>query len=152
MQPGVLLLPKQKAIGRLSIAPRPSRLLVVLLNALGQRKVDHRAHRRLVDAQPESDRAHHHADFIGHPFLLILAPRPRIHLPVVRDGANAVFLEKVHRLPDPRDGRRIHDNVSIAHAPHGLKQHRHLRARIALAHHVTQVRSAETRYVLERLA
>src|SRR5438094_4338268 len=57
MQPGVLLLPKQKAIGRLSIAPRPSRLLVVLLNALGHRKVDPRSHPRLIQAQRRTDHA-----------------------------------------------------------------------------------------------
>src|SRR5271169_2511920 len=89
-------LPEQDAIRRLPITPGAPRLLVILLDRFGKREVDYGAHGSLVDAEAKSDGAHQHARFIGHPLFLISLSRFRIHLAVIRDGANAFVPEKVN--------------------------------------------------------
>src|ERR1700720_4464354 len=51
MQARVFFLPEQKAIGGERVAPRAACFLVVLLDALWKREMNHRAHGRFVDAQ-----------------------------------------------------------------------------------------------------
>ena len=82
--------------------------------------MNHRAHRGLVDAQAESDRAHHDANLIRHPFFLIFAPGEGTHLSMVSDRRNAVFLEEIHGFTDAGDGRGVNDNAAIRDSTDGL--------------------------------
>ena len=100
----VALLPKQHAIRRTSISPRAARLLVILLDRLRQRQVNHGAHRGLVDAKAERDRSHQHPHFVRHPSFLVLPPHGRFHLPVIRDGRDPALLQIFDRLFDAANG------------------------------------------------
>ena len=53
-QARVFFLPQQDAIRGQPVAPRPSRLLIILFDGFRQRKMDHRTHRRFVDPNPNA--------------------------------------------------------------------------------------------------
>ena len=63
----VALLPKQEAIGGVSVAASPARFLVILLDAFRQREVNYFTDAGLVDAKPKGDRANDNAHFIRRP-------------------------------------------------------------------------------------
>src|SRR5256885_6139108 len=63
----VALLPKQEAIGGVSVAASPARFLVILLDAFRQREVNYFADAGFVDAEPEGDRANDNAHFVRRP-------------------------------------------------------------------------------------
>jgi len=94
LQTGVSFLPEQKAIGGECVAAGAARFLVVLLDALRQREMNHRAHGRFINAQAEGHGADHDAHFIGHPFFLVLPAGAAFHLSVITDGGDAVLFEK----------------------------------------------------------
>src|SRR5262249_46188715 len=109
----VALLPQQNAIGWTSVASRATCFLIVLLNRLRQRKMNHCPNGSLVDAEPEGDRAHEHTHFVRHPAFLISPPLIALHLPVVADRRDALLLQHVDGLLHSRNGRRINDYVSL---------------------------------------
>ena len=98
----------------MAIAPGAPRLLVILFDGFRQREMNHRAHRGLVDAQSESDRADQHANFVGHPHLLVAPACSGIHPAVIGDGGDSLLLQKIHRLFHARNRGRIDDHVSPA--------------------------------------
>src|SRR6266849_3565591 len=59
VQARVFFLPEQKAIRGECVAAGSARLLVILLDTLRQREVNHCAHGRFINAQAEGHGAHH---------------------------------------------------------------------------------------------
>src|ERR1051325_6615752 len=114
--------------------------------------MNHRPHNRLVDAQAESDRTHHDANLIAHPFFLILAPGERIHLSMVGNRGNAVFLQEIYGFTDASDSRCVNDDAAVRDSTDGLEQYLHLRFRVTLAHDIAVIGAPETGDVLERVA
>src|SRR5271154_1344350 len=139
-QPGIFFLPQQNAIRTLAIAPRPSRLLVILLNRFRQRQVNHRPHRRLVDAQTKSDSANQHPHFVGHPPLLAAPPRIGSHLAVISHGGDVAIFQKIDSLLHAINRRRINNHVAARIAVQSLDQQFHLLQPFTLAHEIAQVR------------
>ena len=151
-QSRIALLPEQDAIGRSAIAPRASGLLVILLDRLGQGKMNHRAHRGLIDPQPEGQCAHQHRDLVGHPALLV-APAPGgIHLAVVGNSRDPVLGQEIHRFIHPDNGGGVDDRVAVGVREQGLNQQTRLRAAVAFPHQVAQIGPVEADDVLIRLS
>ena len=90
-QPGVFLLPQQRAIGRQPVAAGPPGLLIILFHRLRKRDVNHGTHGGFVDPESERDGSHQDAHFVRHPALLVALAHPSIHLGMVRDGRDAFF-------------------------------------------------------------
>ena len=63
-QAGILGLPEKDAIGGQPVPSCAAGLLINLLQRLRERKVDHRSHGRLVDAESECNGANQHMDFV----------------------------------------------------------------------------------------
>src|SRR5260370_31410615 len=101
VQARILSFPEQKAISRQRVSTGAARFLVILLDTLRQREMNHRAHSRFVDAQAEGHGADHDAHFIRHPFFLVLPPRGAFHLAVIAHGRDSVFLQKISRFSPP---------------------------------------------------
>ena len=148
----VPLLPQQNAIRRLPIASGASGFLVILLDRFGQRQMHHRPHRSLVDAQSEGDRAHQHAHFIRHPAFLVVPSLRGLHLAVIADGGNLLLFEKVHRLFNFGDGRRVNNDAAVLVVAQGAQQQARLLAPCALLHQIAQVRPVKAGNVLVRIA
>src|SRR5271169_863240 len=91
-QSRIAFLPEQNAICGKAVAPSSSRLLVILLDRLGQRQVNYGAHRGFVDSQSEGDRPDQHAYFVGHPAFLITPAEVRVHFPVICNRGNSLLL------------------------------------------------------------
>ena len=113
-QTGIALLPEQNAVRGLSVAARATRFLVVLLDRLGQGKVDHGSHGSFVDAQPKGYGPHQNAHLIGHPAFLVLSPQVGFHLPVVGNSGDSVVSQEVHRFFHAGDSRGIYDHAPDA--------------------------------------
>ena len=62
---------KEQAMGRLSVAARAARFLVIALDVPGQVGVDHEPDVRLVDAHAEGDGRHDHRDLVPVEGLLV---------------------------------------------------------------------------------
>src|SRR5690242_13629212 len=114
--------------------------------------MNYRADGGFVDAQAKGHGANHDADFIGHPFFLILAAGGAFHLAVIADGGDAVFLEKVYGVSHTGDGGRVDDDAAVGDLLDGAQQQFILRASIGLANDVAQIGAAKAGDVLERLA
>src|SRR4029077_1068434 len=147
----IALLPKQNAVGRLPVTPRPSGFLVVLLDRLGQRQMDNRPHRCLVDPQPEGDGSHQHAHLVGHPSLLSVPALCGLHFPVISDRGDAILFEHIHGLFYPRDGWGIDNDVAFTAILDGPHQQLRLRARVALLDNVAEIWPMEAGYVFVRI-
>ncbi len=152
VQAGVFLLPEQEAIGGEGIASRAARFLIVLLDAFGEREMNHGAHGGFVDAQTEGQGADHDAHFIGHPFFLVLAPSGAFHLAVIADGGDAVFLEEIDGVSHACDRGGINDDASVRNLPNGAKEQFILCSGVRLADDVTQIGAAKAGDVLIRIA
>ena len=135
-----------------AIASGASRFLVILLDRFRQREMNHRAHRRLVDAQSEGDRAHQHAHFVRHPAFLIAPPQVAFHLAVISDGGNSCSSEEIHRLFNPGDGRRVNDDAAVRIVSQSAQQQAWLRRAFAFLHQIAQVRPMKAGDVLVRIA
>ena len=151
-QARVLRLPQQHAIGGQPVAAGAARFLVKLLDGFRQRGVDHGAHRRLVDPQPEGDGAHQHAHFVVHPALLVAAAVGGLHLAVIGDGGDAPVRQKIHGLFHRGDGGRVHDHAFALVGAQGRQQQARVRLFVALVRHVAQVGAVEAGDVLVRIA
>ncbi len=138
------LLPKHHTIRRLTVAPCAPSFLVVLLNRLWQREMNHRAHGRLVDAQSKRDCADQHSHLVRHPALLILPAHRRFHLRVIRNRPETFFLQALNCFLDASNGWRIHDHATLGVMPQRAQQQLHLCVRIALARDVAQILAVET--------
>jgi len=108
-QSGIAFLPQQQAVGRQAIATGAARFLIVLFNGLRQREMDHGAHRRLIDAQSESDRADEDTNFVRHPAFLVGTTLVFLHLAVIGNGWNSLLLQEINRLFHASDSGRIHN-------------------------------------------
>src|SRR5271169_28232 len=89
----VPLLPEQHAIRGTPVPPGAASFLVVLLNGLRQRQVNHRPYRGLVDAQAKRDCPDQYPHFVRHPSFLILLPYGRFHLRVIGNRSNSALLQ-----------------------------------------------------------
>ena len=139
----VPFLPEQYAIRRPPIPPRAAGLLVVLLNRLWQRQMNHGPHRRFVDAQPEGDGSHQHSHFVRHPSFLILPAQGRFHLRVIRNRRNPALLQVFDRLLHSANRGRIHDHALPRVVAQSAGEQLQLRPRFALMHHVAQILAME---------
>ena len=139
----VPFLPEQYAIRRPPIPSRAARLLVVLLDRLRQRQVNHGPYRRFVDAQPERDGSHQHPHFVRHPSFLILPAQGRFHFRVIRNRRNPALLQVFDRLLHPSNGGRIHDHALTRVVAQSAGEQLHLRPGFALMHHVAQILAME---------
>src|SRR5712692_9889733 len=151
-QAGIALLPEQKAISRMPVAPGASRLLVILLDRFRQREMNHGAYGSLVDTQSESYGAHQHAHFVRHPALLVAPSSPGIHLAVICNGGNSLLLEEIHCPFDPGDRGGVDDDVAVRVLPKRPHQQAGLHAPIAFLHDIPQVGPMEAGDVLVRVA
>ena len=103
VQADVFFLPEQEAIGGEPVTPGAARFLVVLLDALRERQMNYHSHGRFIDAQPEGHGAHHDAHFVGHPLFLVFASCAALHLSVISNGSDAVFLEEIYGVANARN-------------------------------------------------
>src|SRR5205823_1973582 len=134
------------------VAAGATRLLVILLDALREREMNHRAHGGLIDAQAEGHRADHDAHFVGHPFFLILAAGRALHLAVITDGGDAVFLEEIDSVTNARDRGSVDDHASVRDLSYGAEQQLILRSGAASANDVSQIGAAKAGNVLVGIA
>ena len=143
LQTGVFFLPEEKAIGRERVAAGAACFLVILLDALWQREVNHRPDGRFVDSQAEGHGADHGAHFIGHPFFLVLAARGAFHLAVISDGGDAAFLEKIDGFTNARNRGCVDDNAAVCDLPDGAEQQFILHPGVTLANDVSKIGAAK---------
>src|SRR6202521_2333704 len=101
--------------------------------------MNHRSYGRFINAQAEGHGAHHDAYLIGHPFFLVLAPRGVLHLAVIADGGDAVFLEEIDGVTHARDGGGVDNDAAVRDLSYGAKEQIILRSGVALANDVSQI-------------
>ena len=92
-----------------SVAARAARLLIVALERVAERVVDHEAHVGLVDAHAESVGGHHHADFVREPLLLAQRPFGVAQPAVVGRGRDTLPAQHVGDLLGPFARAHIDD-------------------------------------------
>ena len=114
--------------------------------------MNHRPHRRLVDAQPKCNRPHQHPSLVRHPAFLILPPHRRFHFRVIRNRRNPALLQEFDRLLHPPNRRRIYDHAFSRILPQGAAEQFHLRSRLALVNHISQILAMEAGDIAIRLA
>ena len=152
VQASVFPLPEEKAIGGEGVAPGAACLLVILLDALREREMNDRADGGFVNAQAEGHGADHDAHFVGHPFFLILAARGALHLAVIADGGDAVFLEEIDGVTHAGDSGSVDDDAAVRDLFDGSEEEFILRFGVALANNVPQIGAAKAGDVLVRIA
>ena len=108
----VFFLPEEEAIGGQAVATGAAGLLIELLDAVRQTETNHRAHIRFIDAEAEGDGADEDVHFLRHPPFLVGAAGVGVHLPVIADGGDAIFLQTIDKFADAGDGGAIDDNVA----------------------------------------
>src|ERR1700735_3714099 len=101
--------------------------------------MNHGAHCRLVDAEPESDSAHEDANLVRHPALLIFPSRIAIHFAVIGDGWNSVLLEEVDRFFHFVYRWRVDDHVRVPIFTQRFRQKARLLHTIALFDDVAEI-------------
>src|SRR5215472_15103437 len=112
-QAGILLTPKQNTVGRFSVASRASRFLVILLQGLGQRQMNHGTDSGLVDPEAKGDCADHHRYFIGHPAFLIPTTVIGPHLGVIGHSRDSLVFQLLDGLFDFVDGWAVDNDVAF---------------------------------------
>ena len=89
---------EENAVARQTVAPRPARLLVVALDALGHVVVDDEANVGLVDAHAERDGGNDDRGLIPDEPLLVQASDRRIESGMIRQGAEALCSQILDQL------------------------------------------------------
>jgi len=145
-------LPEQKAIGGKGVASGAACFLVILLDALREGEMNDRAYSSFVDAQAEGHGTDHDADFIGHPFFLILAAGGAFHLAMIADGGDAVFLEEIDGVPDAGNRWGVNDDAAVRDLFDRAEEQFILCSAVALANDVAQIGTAKAGDVLVRIA
>jgi hypothetical protein len=135
-QARVTLLPKENAIRCLAIASGAAGLLVILLDRLWVREVNHSPHSCFVDAQAERNCADEHANFVGHPAFLVLLARGVAHFCVIGEGRDSPFRQKSHGLFHSLDRWRVNDHVAARVALERFHEQVRLRPRAAFPYDI----------------
>src|SRR5580692_9872535 len=151
-QTSIPFLPQQEAIGGQAIATSAASFLVILLDRLGQREMDHGPHCCLIDPQAERYGSDKNALLVRHPALLVAPTLIFFHLAVVSDGGYPPLLQEINRFFDASDGGRIYDDGAVGVAADGVHQQRWLLSIFTLARHVSQIGSMKAGNILCRIA
>src|SRR5688500_18989739 len=97
----------------LSVASRPSRLLVIRLQRPGHRMVNNQSNVGLVDSHAERIRRYDHPDTLGHEGLLNIAPVAVVETRVIRGRGNPLLFEHAAQPVYRLSGRSVDDSKAI---------------------------------------
>ena len=98
----------------LAVAPRPARLLVVVLDALGHVHVHHKPHVRLVDAHAKGNGGHHDDPVLGKELLLAGCALLALESGMIGKGAHALLFEILGDLLGAIARIAVHDAALAA--------------------------------------
>ena len=144
---------EQDAGGRQPVATGPAGLLIIGFHAAGNIEMDDETHIRLVDAHPEGVRRHQDAQ---HPPAKVVMHQP----PFVIGQARMVIADRRLRLPQPArhflhrpaGGAIDQDRARLAVADQALQCPQLVGHGLAGADGQGQIRPAESRHKLKRVA
>ena len=103
------VLDQQDSIGALAVTACPTRLLIILLQGIGNIHMNHKTNVRLVDTHAESIGCHHHAALVAGPLGLLIFLVLDIEPRMVIVGMNACMVEFVADLLCALAGTHIHN-------------------------------------------